>query len=172
MKSVTAQFEQGSVWDPRLLLFGALLIIGAFVSSIESDIWKGTDSLLFPLLAIGVSFVALDILLRLVRPKLKLTLFEARDNLLKVRPIKNIQFSGWVASDPVKIEISAISNVKAYDFYNVANKAGMQWVCLELKDNQVIEFHFDNPDLLAEIIEFVKTALPTVELIVDPKTKT
>ncbi len=172
MKSVIAEFEQGSEWDSRLLLFGVLIVIGAFISTYETDIWEGTDSLLFPLLVIGASLVALDILLRLMRPKLQVTLFEAREDLLKVRPIKNIQFSGWVANDPIKIEISEISNVKAYDFYNVANKAGMQWVCLELKNKQVIEFHFNNPGLLTEIIEFVKTALPTVELIVDPKFKT
>lgn len=169
MKSVIAEFEKGSKWDFRLLLFGVLLVTAAFVSAYETDLWEGTDSLLLPLLAIGAFLIALDILLRLVRPKLKVTLFEVRDGLLKVRPVKNLQFSGWVANDSISIEISDISNVKAYDFYKVATKAGMQWVCLELKSKRVIEFHFDNPALLTEIIEFVKISLPGVELIVDPE---
>lgn len=172
MESVIAEFEQGSEWDSRMLFSGVLFVIGAFVSTFNTEIWEGNDSLLVPLLAIGVSLVALNIILRIKRPKLKVTLFQIQDDLLKICPVKNLQFSGWVTGKSVMVEVSNISNVKAYDFYNSGNHAGMYWVCVELKNKQVIEFNFDNPGLLKDIMKFVKNTLPSVELEVDPGIKT
>lgn len=169
LKSVIAEFEQGSVWDAALLFSGIILVISGFLFTYDTDIWKGSDRLLIPLIAIGLSLVILDIFLRVFRPKLKVTLFEIQGNELKISPIKNLQFSGWLAEEPVAVPITDISNVKAYDFYNHGNKAGMYWVCLELKNKRVYEFNFDNSQLAKEIIDFVRISLPDVELKVDPK---
>ncbi|MEW8507458.1 MAG: hypothetical protein AB2598_12190 [Candidatus Thiodiazotropha sp.] len=125
MKSVIAEFEQGSKWDSRLLFSGVVFVIIAFLFTYDTDIWKGSDHLLIPLGAIGISLVIFDILLRVIRPKLKVTLFEIRGNQLIFSPVKNLQFSGWLAEDTAVVSISDISSFKAYDFYSHGNKAGM-----------------------------------------------
>ena len=96
-------------------------------------------------------------------------ILEVEGNVLTVHPIRNVQFSGWVADDPVSVDIAELTGIKAFNFYSVGNKAGMQWVCLELGNRKVIEFHFETPDLLARTIDFVKSSLPEVELTMDPK---
>lgn len=164
MKSVIAEFEQGSEWDSVMLFFGLLLIICGFLSTYDMEFWQASDRLLIPLVIAGVSLVLLNLFLRFVRPKLKVTLFEIQDDLLKICPIRNFQFSGWTARNPVTIEISEIVSIKAHDFYSIGTKAGMYWVCVELKNNQVIEFHFESARLLNEVIDFVKIRLPGVEL--------
>jgi hypothetical protein len=169
LKSVIAEFEQGSKWDSRLLFFGVLFVICAFLSTYDTDIWQGSKHLLLPLSAVGVSLVIVDVILRIIRPKLKVTLLEIQGNQLKICPIRNLQFSGWLAGDPVTVSIDDIAGAKAYDFYNHGNKAGMYWVCLELKNQRVYEFNFDNSHLAREIIDFIRNTLPDVELKVDPK---
>ena len=148
-----------------------LFVICAFLSTYDTDIWKGSEGLLMPFGAVGVSLVILDIILRIFRSKLKVTLFEIQGNQLKVTPVKNLQFSGWLAEDSVAVPVADISIVKVYDLYNHGNKAGMFWVCLALKDKRVYEFNFDQSQLAKEIIDFVRINLPDVELEVDPKIK-
>ena len=155
-----------------MLLFAVLSLIGAFLSNVETDIWNTSERLLLPLLLVGSGLVVTNIVMRLLRPKLVVTLFEIDGEILKIRPVDNLQFSGWVARDPVAIEISSVTRARVFDFYNSANTAGMYWLCLELADGRIIEFNFVDPGLPAEIIEFVKNALPRVELELDPKLDT
>ena len=171
MQSVIANLEQGSEWDSRMLFFGVLLVFTAFISIYDTGIWRATDKIFIPLLALGMCLVILNIVLRVLRPKLKVTVFEIQDDLLKICPIQNLQFSGWVAKEPIMVKITDLSMAKVYDFYSHGNKAGMYWVCLELKNRRVIEFNFDNHQLVNEIIEFIKSMLPSVELTVDERIK-
>jgi hypothetical protein len=171
MQSVTAELEQGSEWDAVMLLSGVLLVIAAFLSTHTTELWKASDKLLLPLLSAGVFLVILNIFLRLVRPKLKVTLIELKDGLLRIYPTKNLQFSGWVAKEPIELDIAGIYRAKAYDFYSHASNSGMYWVCLELRDGRVIEYRFNDLDLIKEIIEFIRSSLPEVELDIDEKIK-
>ena len=61
MKSVIAELEQGSKWDSRMLLFGALFVIAAFLSIYDTELWNSNNKLFLPLLIAGLFFVALNI---------------------------------------------------------------------------------------------------------------
>ena len=155
-----------------MLFFGVVFIITAFATTFEIDAWQASDKFLIPLLTIGVSLVLLNVFLRIVRPKLRVTLFEVQDDRLKICPVNNIQFSGWVTKKPVTVDFSEISSARAYDFYNSGTNAGMYWICLELKNRHVIEFNINNLDLVKEIIEFLKSSLPGVDVTVDARIET
>ena len=77
-----------------MLLSGVILVLTAFVSTFETELWSGNDRLLLPLLTVGVAIVILNILLRILRPKLRVTLLEISGDLLKICPVRNLQFSG------------------------------------------------------------------------------
>ena len=170
--SVVAELEQGSVWDPGMLFSGVALVITAFASTFETDIWEADDRYLIPLLTIGVSLVLLNVFLRIIRPKLRVTLFEIQDDLLKICPVRNIQFSGWVTKKPFTVDISEISDARVYDFYHSGTNAGMYWICLEFKNGHVVEFNLDNFDLVKEIIEFLRHSLPSKGVTVDARIET
>ena len=172
MQSVIAELEQGSEWDSRLLFFGVLFIISAFISTYETELWKASDKLLLPLLITGVSLVILNIFLRAIRPKLKITLIETKGELLQIYPVKNLQFSGWVVLEPILIEVSKLLKVKVHNFYTPATGSGMYWVCLEFSNKQVIEYNFNNYKLVKDLINYFNRNLPQVTLDVDERIKT
>ena len=169
VQAVNAEFERGTAWDAVMLLFGVLFVIAAFLSLYETDIWTVEDGLFLPLLTIGVAFVILNICLRIVRPKLKVTLFERQGDSLKVCPVRNLQFSGWIAEAPVTLDIADIVSIKIYDFYSQATKAGMFWICLERSNQRVIEINTDNDDTVKDAIAFFAGTLPEIDMTVDAK---
>lgn len=152
-----------------MLLSGVILVLAAFASTFETELWGANDSLLLPLLAVGVSLVILNIFLRIIRPKLRVTLFEIQGDLLKIRPVKNLQFSGWVAKSPVTANVADIASVEAHDFYSHGTHAGMYWICLELSNGRVIELNTDNEGLVKEVVRFFRSVVPDVDITVDAK---
>lgn len=150
-----------------MLLSGVVLVLAAFVSTLETELWGANDSLLLPLLTVGASLVILNIFLRIIRPKLRVTLFEIRGDSLTICPVRNLQFSGWVSLSPVTVSLADIASVKAYDFYSHGTHAGMYWICLELSNGQAIELNTDNEGLVKEVVRFFDNVVPDVDITVD-----
>jgi hypothetical protein len=110
--------------------------------------------------------------MRLFRPKLKVCVFKIDGELLQIHPIKNLQFSGWVAQEPRTVNVSELENIKVYNFYTPATGAGMYWLSITFKNKKVVEYNFDNYELVKDSVAFFKTELPQVNLEVDERIKT
>lgn len=166
-----AEFEKGSEWDSRVLLLGVVLVISAFASTYGYGLWAATDTLFVPLLTAGVALTVLNIAVRFLRPRLKVCLLRLDGEYLEIRPVKNLQFSGWVALNPVVVKASDVVRVNVYNFYTPATGAGMYSVGIELKDRKVIEYNIDRHSLVKEILAFFETTLPQVSLNIEQRTK-
>jgi len=171
MSSVIAEFEEGSQWDSRVLLLGIFLVISSFASTYGYGPWAATDRLFVPLLTAGVALVALNIAVRFFRPRLKVCILKLDGEFLEIRPVRNLQFSGWVALDPRAVRASDVARVNVFNFYTPATGAGMYSVSIELKDRKVVEYNLDSLSLVQEIVAFFETALPEVSLNVEKRTK-
>ena len=167
MASLSAEFEQGSMWDSRVLLLSVVLVILSFASTYEFELWEQTDRLFIPMLSAGVLLVIANIVARLRRPKLNVSLVRVDGESIEICPVKNLQFSGWVVLDKLAVAVSDIAIVRAHDFYNPGTGAGMYWVCIELQDRRVVEYNLDDRELVRDILDFFDAELPGIELDVD-----
>ena len=113
----------------------------------------------------------MNIVARLLRPRLKVCIFRLEDHVLHIRPVKNLQFSGWVAHDTVSIEVSEIASVRVYDFYSPGTKAGMYWVCIEFQERRVIEYNLEDQSVVRNIVDFFKAELPQIDLDIDKRVR-
>ena len=167
MPSLNAEFEPGSKWDSRTLFTAVVLLILSFASTNEFPLWDQTDRFFLPLLLGGVLLVFMNIVARLLRPKLSVCIFRLEDEILHICPVKNLQLSGWVALDSISIEVSEIACVRVYDFYSPGTKAGMYWVCITFLDRRVVEYNLEEQGLVREIVDYFNAELPQIDLDID-----
>jgi hypothetical protein len=141
------------------------------ISTYKTEFWHASDKLFLPLLIIAILLLALNLCLRLVRPKLNVALFEVKEDWLIIHPVKHLQFSGWIACNPIEIGTHEIATAKIYDFYSHGTNTGMYWICIELKIGRLIECRINDYSAVKEVIDFIKIMLPWVELNIDDKIK-
>ena len=171
MNKVIAKFEKGSASDPIILFAGMVIIISSFLTLYDMDIWRSRDDLWLPLLGVGSSLIILNVIMRLFRKKLVVELLSNDDESITIQPVKNLQFSGWIKKPSQKIQKQSIKSVKVYDFYRTGSHAGMYWVCFTFNSTHIVEFNIDNFSTVKDIIEFIKTYLSNVDLILDERIK-
>jgi len=95
-KSVCTELEKGSRADPIMLFVGIATMILGFLTMYDMELWEGRDYLWGPLAVVGSSFIILNFILRVARPKLSVNLLTDNGNKITIRLPTNIQFSGWV----------------------------------------------------------------------------
>ncbi len=164
METVHAELERGSKWDARILAIGCLLVVLSFVSTFDSDLWEQTDGLFVPLLMAGISLVFLDIILRLLRPKLRVCILSREGESLEIGHIRILPFSGWVSLSTTVVETQDIVTVRVHNFYTMAAGSTQYWVAIELKDRRVIEFNLGKPELVKDVLSFFESSMPEVPI--------
>ena len=115
--------------------------------------------------------VVINIVARFLRPKLSVCIFRLEDQILHIRPVKNLQFSGWIALDTTSVDVSEIASVRVYDFYSPGTKAGMYWVCIEFRDRRVVEYNLEDQSLVRQIVDYFNAELPQVDLDIDERVR-
>ncbi|MCB1888758.1 MAG: hypothetical protein KDH20_14215 [Rhodocyclaceae bacterium] len=169
MTAVEAEFERGSEWDAQVLLFSALSIVGAFLSTMDMWPWPATDAGLVPLLTLGVSLLAAHIVHRAVRPRLRVTLLAVRDGRLVIRPVRLLPFSGWVDRAPLEVRPAEIREIRAHALYNAGSGTGMDCVSIELNDRRTVEYHLNDNALRDRILAFLARHAADVPREIDPR---
>jgi hypothetical protein len=171
MNKIIAEFEKGSEADPIILLTGVVIIISSFLTLHDTDIWQSREELWLPMMGVGCALIILNMFVRLFRKNLIVELISNDEESITIQPVKNLQFSGWVKKPLIKIQKQSIKSVKVYDFYSTGSHAGMYWVCFTFNSNHIVEFNIDDLSIVKDIIEFIKTYLCNVDLILDERIK-
>lgn len=173
MDTVTAEFEQGSKYDPLCLLTGVALIITGFLTLNDYDFWESRDYLWAPISGLGCGLIILNVVLRVIRPKLKLDILLKQDDTLLIQLPSNIQLSAWVNDQVKEAKISDIKCINVSDNRRTTHHGpvGMLTVGFDLSPCQYIEGNIDDPLIVKDIILFAKHHLSEVPLHMDELVK-
>jgi hypothetical protein len=173
MNTVTAEFEQGSKYDPLLLFAGIVLIITGFLTLNDYDFWESRDDLWAPISGFGCALIILNVALRLIRPKLKIDILTDHDDVLLIQLPSNIQFSAWVNDQNKEVKKYNINSINISDHRRRSNvgPVGMLTVGFDLGSGKYIQGNINDPTIVKNIILFAKKKLPGVPLYMDESVK-
>jgi hypothetical protein len=169
MNAVTAEFEQGSKYDPLFLLGGIALIITGFLTLNDYDFWESRDDLWAPISGLGCGLILLNVALRLFRPKLKIDILSRYDDMLIIQLPSNRQLTTWINDQIKEVKISDIKSIDIYDNRRTTHlgPVGMLTVGFHLNSRQYIEGNIEDPKIVRDIILFIKLHLAEVPLHMD-----
>lgn len=170
---VHVELERGSKIDPVMLLLGVSTMILGFLTMYDTDIWSAREDLWAPIAGAGAALVILNLLVRIVRPKLAVDLLTDKGDRIMLRMPKNLQFSGWVNDQQIEVGKSEIKTAKVFDFktHTSTGTAGMYWISFELKSGRILQSHLEDGAVIRQVIEFIRARMPQVDLIVGDRIK-